>query len=535
VREFARPSLPWRVDSLGLRETQLEDLISPKINDNSAGRYLRVLAAGLQSGLTPPSRAWFTLRVPDDDLMEYGPVKEWLYLVQMRVYNEFARSGFYPAIHSVYGDLAAYCSGCLAATLQHGTGVSFSDIPTGVFALDGNSRGEVHTLARFLSLSAGELAACYGLENVSSAVKADAEKQPWKPVNLAHIVMPRPYAERQPGKIDRLHKPFAVYLYEVDGLNIVHEGGMDNFPYLCARWDLMGGELYGRGVGFDNLPDVRMLQAVSKDQAMAIRMAVTPPMQLPASMKGAPLYLLPGAKNYVLDSQYEKVKPMYDIKADIPAASAKIVDLRQALREGFFNDLFLMLNNTVKDMTAYEVAERNAEKLLILGPVIERHQTDILDPVISLTFNFLDSMGAFPPAPPEIQGLGMEIQFISVLAQAQKLSQATAIRKVAADIAGLAELYPEARDKFDPDQAIDELALIEGVPPKVIRTDDIVAAIREQRALAAVQAAQMQQAAAMSQGLQDMKTLGETKTGPDTALGDILQSMGVKEKGNVNA
>jgi hypothetical protein len=124
--------------------------------------------------------------------------------------------------------------------------------------------------------------------------------------------------------------------------------------------------------------------------------------------------------------------------------------------------------------------------------------------------------------------MGMEIQFISVLALAQKLSQATAIRKIGADLAGLAELFPEALDKFDADQAIDELAMIEGVPPKVIRTDDTVAAIREQRAMAQQQLQQMEQAAAMSQGLQDVKTLGDTKTEPGTALGDLLAAAGAK-------
>jgi hypothetical protein len=152
VRECARPALPWKQDALGLEETTVKDLIAPKISDNAAGRFIRILAAGLHSGLTPPSRSWFSLRIADDDLMEYGPVKNWLFEVEKIIYSVFARSNFYPSIHAVYGDLAAYCSGCLSMESVSGQGLAFNDVPTGVFAWDGDAGGRIHTLARFACL-----------------------------------------------------------------------------------------------------------------------------------------------------------------------------------------------------------------------------------------------------------------------------------------------------------------------------------------------------------------------------------------------
>lgn len=531
VREVARPMRAWEINSLTPRATQLEDLISPHIVDNTAGRAIRILAAGLQSGLTPPSRSWFSLRIADSELMEYGPVKEWLYLVEQRIYSEFARSNFYPSIHAVYHDLAACCSGCLAMHSRPGEGLRFHDVPIGTFVWGGDAEGRIHTVARHLNMTAGELLRTFGPERLSRATRLAAEKNPHQPVGAVHLVMPRDHSEREPGKLDRLHKPFASYIFEAEGDQLVDEGGFDVFPFLCARWDVIGGELYGRGAGFDSLPDVRMLQAVARDQSMAIRMAVTPPMKIPASLKGQPLYLIPGAKNYVSEAAYERVGPLYEVRADIAAASAKIADLRRAILDGYFNDLFLTLQNADKRMTAYEVAERNSEKLLMLGPVIERHQTDILDPCISAAFARLNDEGALPEPPDELEGRSLHIEFISVLAQAQRLSQAGATRNLLNDVAGISQLNPEVLDKLDFDQVVDELAAVEGVPPKIVRPDAQVQEIRQARAEAEAAAAQMQELQAMSdQALKEMEALGGQGNGA-AALGELMQGLAPEEPG----
>lgn len=494
IKEVVRPVRGFSISSLVPRDMTVEDLIPSKVVDNKAARALRMLVAGLYSGLTPQSRPWFALRLEDEELMEYGPVKNWLYQVQQILYGAFARSNFYSSIFAMYFDLAPFCSGCMSMETRSGLGLRFQDIPIGSFAWGADSDGNIHTLARHLSIPARELVRRYGENKVHPSTAETAKKDPYKGVDVIYAVMPRAYSDREPGKIDRRSKPFASYLFEHESNHLVDEGGFDSFPFLCARWDVLGGEIYGRGSGFEVLPDVRNLQSVSRDQSMAIRMSVTPPMKLPASLKGEPIYLIPGAKNYVSEQQAERIGPMFELKADIAAASAKIAELHQAIREGYFNDLFLMLAGTDKAMTAFEVDQRNAEKMLMLGPVVSRHQIDILDPAISSTYTALFNMGGIPPVPEEIAGADLSIDFLSVLAQAQRLPEANSIRKVVGDVAGMVQANPEsmAQDKIDYDQAVDELANIEGVPPKIIRTDDTVANIRRQRAEAQQQQQRMQ-------------------------------------------
>ncbi|MDL2267197.1 head-tail connector protein [Desulfovibrio sp. OttesenSCG-928-G15] len=522
VREHARPMRGFEVNSLKPKKAKVEDLISDKTSDSFASRAMRILAAGLHSGLTPQSRSWFSLRIQDEDLMKYGPVEEWLYTVERRIYAEFARSNFYPAIHAVYADLVSCCSGCFGMSARPGVGVVFQDVPIGLFAWARDVDGKINTTARYFTMTAKELVLKYG-NRVHESTRRIAEKEPFREMGLYHVVMPRPYSERQTGKIDNTNKPFASYLFEEGNNTMIDEGGFNTFPYLCARWDVIGGEIYGRGVGFDNLADIRMLQAIGRDQAMAIRMSVTPPMKVPASLKGQPLYLIPGAKNYVSENMHEAIGPLYEVRADIAAATAKIADLRQAIREGEFNDLFLMLANDDKTMTAYEVAQKNSEKLMMLGPIVGRHQSDILDPGISGVFQALSEMGAFPPPPEELADTNMDIEFTSILALAQRLTEAVATRNIINDAKSMAEVYPEIIDKVDFDKSIDRIALVEGSPPDVVRSDEVVAQIRQQRA--EQQAAQAQQQEMMMREaamIEQAKTLGDTNTQPGSALGDLL-------------
>ena len=71
-------------------------------------------------------------------------------------------------------------------------------------------------------------------------------------------------------------------------------------------------------------------------------------------------------------------------------------DLRAQIMQGFSADLFLMLADR-KNMTATEVAERVAEKMLLLAPALGRLQSDMLDPIIERVFGVLSRRGVLLP------------------------------------------------------------------------------------------------------------------------------------------
>ena len=231
---------------------------------------------------------------------------------------------------------------------------------------------------------------------------------------------------------------------------------------------------------------------------MAQKLAIRPPLMRHTTLKKARPDLTPGSLTY-----YEGdvgVRPIYQVQPDIPGQLQAIAESRQLIQRFFYVDLFLMLvSSDTRDMTAREVVERHEEKMLMLGPVLERLENELLDPLIERVFAIMDRMGLIPQPPEDLGGKLLQVEYISILAQAQRMVGIEGIERLAGFVGAYAPLKPEVLDKVDFDEAIDQYAKKLGVPAAVIVSDENVAAIREQRAQ---QQAQMEQMAAMQQAAQ---------------------------------
>jgi hypothetical protein len=196
--------------------------------------------------------------------------------------------------------------------------------------------------------------------------------------------------------------------------------------------------------------------------------------------------------------------------------------VRERINKSFYADLFLMLaNSSNPQMTATEVAERHEEKLLMLGPVLERLQNEILDPLIEATFAKMVAAGIVPPSPPELQGKELNVEYVSMLAQAQRAISTNSIDRFVGNLGAVATLKPEVLDKFDADSWADAYADMLGIDPEMIVPSQQVAMIRNQRA----QAQQaMQQQAMMQQGADTAAKLASAKTNEENALTSVMDA-----------
>jgi hypothetical protein len=170
-------------------------------------------------------------------------------------------------------------------------------------------------------------------------------------------------------------------------------------------------------------------------------------------------------------------------------------------------------------MTATEVAERHEEKLLMLGPVLERLHNELLDPLIEMTFDHMVAAGIVPPPPEELQGSDINVEFVSMLAQAQRAVGTNSIDRFVGNLGAVAQFKPDVLDKFDSDKWADAYSDMLGIDPELIVADDKVALVRQQRQ----QAAQAQQQMAMvQQGADTAKNLAAAKTDQPSALTNVI-------------
>lgn len=500
-----------------------------KIVDGTASRALRVLAAGMQGGLTSPARPWFRLKLSDEDLMEFGPVRAWVHTVQQKMYDVFNMSNFYTGIHSIYGELGGFGTGCILALPNFKKVVHFKIMTAGEYCLALNQDRSVDTVFRRFFATARQLRDQFGYDNLSKPTQQLIDnKTPDDWVEAVHAVQPN--ESRDDRKADNRNMPFSSVYFEYNSNQTDNEflskGGYPEFPYMAPRWDVTGSEIYGRSPGMDVLADVKMLQEMSRSRLVAMHKTLDPPMRVPAGYHKK-LIQLPGGINMIDVNDDKAVSKLYDFNFDIPSTSMGIEDIRLQIREGLFNDLFLMLIDTPIQKTATEIAAKQEEKLLMLGPVIERQFFELLDPLIDRVFGIMSRFGMLPPPPKEIQGMDIDVEYISLLAQAQKLVGTQSINAFVGFVSNLAAVKANAPsevwDKLDSDEAIDQYADMTGVPVNIVRTDDHVEAIRKQRA---DEAARMKQEQEQMAAIQGAKELSQAQTGEgQNALSDLRNTL----------
>jgi hypothetical protein len=484
-----------------------------QIIDRTATKALKAMAAFLMAGITSPARDWFKLATLRDELNDDHDVKAWLSEVAKRQRTIFTASNFYNAMASLYEELGAFGTGVMLCLPDYENVMRFTTLTAGEYLLLTDKCGMVNTVYREMVLNVQAMVEEFGLENVSERVRSlYIAKNFSYEINVVHAIIPN--VGRKIGRMDWRGMEFLSVRYEQGfaSFQCLDVAGFHEFPAIAPRWDVVATDVYGHGPAEEALPDVKMLQILRRRQAEAIDKMVKPPMVGPASLKNSLVQLIPGGMNYVDPQAVGGMKPAFDIPPNgIQPLAELVADTRQTIQGTFYGDLIAQFSQgDTPDMTAREVDERHEEKVLLLGPMLERFHAEGLSPVLAIVFNRMARVGLLPPAPAALKGQHVEPEFISLLAQAQRAVGTTSIEQLFRFAGGLVAVVPNAMDNLDVDKAIEAYADMTGVTPEIVRDPAKVAAMRQaqQQQEAAAQAAQQGQAA-----VQAAQTLSQTDVG----------------------
>lgn len=494
------------------------------IYDNTGGRALDVLAAGLMAGMTSPARPWFRLTTRTPELDEAPAVKSWLADVSRLMLMVFARSNTYRALHSMYEELGAFGTASSIVLPDFDAVIHHHPLTIGEYAIATNSRGYVDTIYREFQMTVSQMVREFGKDLVSQSVRQQYEAgalDKW--VTVHHAIEPRDVRDTK--RRDALNMPFRSVYWEAgaDEGRTLRESGFREFPALSPRWKVVGGDIYGESPAMRALGDIKQLQHEQLRKAQGIDYMTKPPIQAPSSAKATMIDTLPGGISYVdMASPNGGIRSAFEVRLDLQHLLMDIQDVRERVRGAFHADLFLMLaNGNNPQMTATEVAERHEEKLLMLGPVLERLHNEILDPLIEMTFSRMLEAGIVPPPPQELHGVDLNVEFVSMLAQAQRAVATNSIDRFVGNLGAVAQYKPDVLDKFDADNWADAYADMLGVDPDLIVPGEQVALIRQARAQAQQQAAQAEQAAMAADAA---AKLGRVSTTQPNLLTDATQA-----------
>lgn len=520
------------------------DRRNQKIIDSTATLAARTLRSGMMAGITSPARPWFRLTVPDQKLAEVGAVKTWLHTVTESMSHVFLKSNLYQTLPVVYGDLGVFGTAAMFIEEDFNNVIHCYPFPIGSYYLATSSKGKVDCFVREFRMTVRQMVQQFGIrdkdnkiiwDNFSTYVKNQYEndqQETW--IDICHCV--KPNEMYNPNKLDARFKKYESTYYEMgftsnsaanyiggtDTEKYLRESGYDNFPVLAPRWEVTAEDVYGTECpAMSALGDIKQLQLGEKRIAQAVEKMVNPPMSAPSALKNQKASLLPGDITYVdVREGQQGFRPVHEVQPRINEIEAKQEQIRMRIKRSFYEDLFLMLaNSDRRQITAREIEERHEEKLLAIGPVLEQLNQDLLDPLIDNTFAIMLNQGRIPPPPQELQGQDLKVEYISVMAQSQKMVGIGGIERFAGFVGQLAAVSPEVLDKIDADQVVDIYGDIVSVPPGIIRPDDAVSEIRSQRAEAQAQAAKTEQ---MATAAGAAKQLSETKLEDDSALTRLI-------------
>jgi hypothetical protein len=360
----------------------------------------------------------------------------------------------------------------------------------------------------------GQLVKWFGVDALTDSTKSLYRSgQVTKEVAVIHCIEPNDevlaYAADAKGMAFR-----SVY-YEVAATEdqYLRVKGYREFPAIAVRWDIIGNDTYGRSPGMDALPDVRQLQSETKVKGTFLQKGVNPPMVGPPELQNQPQSTLPGGTTYLANPSGKAYAPAYEVNAGwMGPIREDLQECEARIKTAFYVDVFMAFTDMegVQPRNELEINKRDQEKLLQLGPVLERMQYEGLGPLIERVYSIMERARLIPPPPQELHGKPLDIEYISILAQAQRAVATAAIEQSARFVGGLAGIQPTVLDNQDFDEMVREYNDLIGVPAKVTRDSETVDHIRAQRQQQQAQQQAIENAQKLAVGAQ---TLSKTDLG----------------------
>lgn len=492
--------------------------INQKIIDETGSIAARILASGMMSGITSPSRPWFGLQMHNPVVENDDPAKLWCDEVSRRMLIVMSNSNYYTSKAVQYLDLATFGTAPMLIYEDDEDVINCYNPAAGEYYCAAGSKYSVDTLYRKFVFTCQDLVDEFGIENVSMSTRQAVETgggQRDREVIVAHAIEPNTdYSPKGGMGRDGVPKYFkwreVYWEFESSETKALRTRGYIEQPFSVPRWDLIGNEPYGRSPVMDALPSIKQLQLMAKRLAQAIDKMVNPPMVASVDMKNQPVSLLPGGVTYVSNPEGSGFKPVFSPNIPVQELTANIQDVRQRVEKTLFNDLFMMISQLTSVETATQIDARREEKLVQLGPVLERFQNEGLQPDIDRIFAIMYRRGLLPPAPPELAGMDLKVTYSSALIQMQRAAQTGGLERLWGTVGNLAGAVPDVLDLINFDEAVDLYSEMLGNSPKIMNTKADVQAIRAARAKQQETVAQAQQAAAMAKGAQ---VLSQTPVG----------------------
>jgi hypothetical protein len=530
ARELAEHILPEYDRYNGLHKHNKGDVGFDSILDSTATLASEILSSGLMSGVTNPARRWVKLSFPTIAARQDSATNEWLEDVTRVMLEVFARSNLYNVLPSLYQEIGVFGTGAIYVQEDDQDIIRCWNFAPGEYSLATDAAGRVNTCYRDFTMTVNQLVEHFGLHSVSkqtqSLYKGNNGQQA---IHVTHVIEPVDEILELDQRIPLESKYRSVYFERGRGMDedrgFLDVSGYQEFPVMVPRWNTVSNDVYGYGRGHKCLGDIKQLQYQTRAKVEAVEKQVRPPLKAPVGTNPGQVSTMPDHISFYNSVDQGGIGAMYQVNLDMNAIREDIAVLQDRINRFFYVDAFRMLSQLAeRSKTATEVHELREEKLLALGSVLQRLNDELLDPLVDRVFGILLRKGIIPEPPEEVHDEPIRVEYLSVLAQAQKSDGTSAIERLMGFFGQVAGATGDRSvfDKINVDELADSYAELLGVSPKILVDTESADEGRAQRA----QIAQTQQSMQMAkEGVDIAKTAGEIPQEGNDMIQQLLQNL----------
>jgi len=495
------------------------ELTVTQLYDTYSLETASILAAGLDNYLTPATSRWYGLRTKDPLKMEKKNVLHYLKDVEAEITHTLNNSNFHDVKTMFYKKSAVYGTSILFEEADSQDYVRFYSVPIKNVVIVEDDRQRVVEYYIDFEYTSLQAVTRFGADKVHPDVLKHAQDNRDTEKKFMYTLHISPNWERNTFSMLSSDKPWLSQWIDDAHEVVIDTGGFDELPALTHRFYRRSETVWGYAPTMIGLVNARLLNAKAKTRMRAEMKQADPPQAMPHNAFLAPYNGNPRGTNYYQRGKL-KADDIFSFGNDgnVAVADASIEYQKERLRAQMFTDVFLAFDGITKQMNNPEVFERISEKMTLLGSPVGRF-INVWGDVIHRTMGILDRAGRLPDMPDELRDdPSYEIDYMSVLAKAQRNPELNALQNSLQMIAGVASFSPDVMDKIDADKTVDAIVGITGGPVQMLRDDEEVADIRSRRA---EKQAQEQQAAMMLDGA-DM-ALKATQAGVNVKTAQTMQ------------
>lgn len=516
LQELADYFLPRSVQFIA-RNVRKPITKNKKIVDSTPLIALRNFSSGMMSGATSPTNRWFKTSLSNANIANDHYLKNWCAIQEELTRQILYSSNFYQCLPEIYKQLGVFGFSAVALESDYDTVVNFKTLPIGSYYYAKNSSGKVDTFCRVYMDSAKNILDKF--PNAPDSIVEAVKENPLKLFEVIHFV-----EENKFYRLKRLSSRFSRYVSAVilpSANEFLSVKGFDKFPYVVFESSYSTDIDYPQdSPGINALADVKQLMTMVKEYAKAVKKIVCPTYKGPASLKNKKLADVPGA--YIEEDENGRgITPVYEVNPRVLELKQEKDELKQAIKEHFYNDLFAMILSTAeRGRTATEVNELKEEKMVLLSPLLEQIHS-ALRQILAWIYDEELRVGILEPLKEKYENYRFEIEFVSSLAQAQKVSNISSMERFTTFVANIANsIDPMLKSKLNGEKIIEDYATYANISPSQIIPAQELEKIRQQAAEIQNQQRNME---TIKQGTQIIQNMG----GVDSSGSDLLSRFGI--------